>query len=102
MATSRTGTRRWKAIASAAKKQAKQQGQDHCPYCQVELDYERGLNPNSAEADHIVPYSKGGEDRMGNVMVTCRACNMSKGNRQAPKVANVLQRKPLKTSRQWF
>jgi 5-methylcytosine-specific restriction endonuclease McrA len=101
MATSRTGTSTWLAVAKAAKRRAREAGQEHCPYCKTWLDYDVGRQPNSAEADHIVPHSKGGQDRMNNVMVICRRCNMSKGNRTAPKPRVILAAKPLKTSRQW-
>lgn len=101
MATSRTGTSTWLAVAKAAKRQARENGQELCPYCQTYLNYDVGRQPNSAEADHIVPHSKGGADRMSNVIVICRRCNQSKGNRTAPKRRVILAAKPLKTSRQW-
>lgn len=33
------------------------------------------------EADHIVPYSKGGRTTWSNLQILCRRCNRSKGNR---------------------
>lgn len=102
MATSRTGTAQWKAIVKAAKRRAQYDGIERCPHCNTELDYSQGLQHNSAEADHVIPHSKGGQDRIDNVTIMCRACNQSKGNRPSPKAANILQRKPLKTSRKWF
>ena len=33
------------------------------------------------EADHIVPYSKGGKTTYSNLQILCRPCNRSKGNR---------------------
>ena len=33
------------------------------------------------EADHIVPYSKGGRTTYSNLQILCRPCNRSKGNR---------------------
>lgn len=32
------------------------------------------------EMDHIVPRSHGGSDRVSNLVVSCRKCNMAKGN----------------------
>ena len=33
------------------------------------------------EADHTVPYSKGGRTTYSNLQIICRPCNRSKGNR---------------------
>ena len=33
------------------------------------------------EADHVVPYSKGGKTEYSNLQILCRPCNRSKGNR---------------------
>ena len=98
MATSRTGTATWKRVRAQALARAKRNGQTRCPHCNTELDYKQGLKPNSAEPDHITPYSMGGRDHIDNLVVICRRCNQSKGKRQAPKtIAN----KPLPTSRKW-
>lgn len=35
------------------------------------------------EIDHIVPRSHGGSDRVSNLVVSCRECNVRKGNRSA-------------------
>ena len=101
MATSRTGTATYKRASRAAKKRAKANGQTRCPHCDVELDYDVGLKPNSAESDHIIPHSAGGQDTIDNLVIICRRCNQSKGNRSAPKAAVILAAQPLKTSRRW-
>lgn len=98
MATSRTGTTAWKNLRKRAIYRAKRAGLTHCPLCNVALDYEISLTPCSAEVDHILPYSKGGEDHIDNVMVICRLCNVRKGNRATEAIQPV---KPLKTSREW-
>ena len=100
MATSRTGTTQWLRIAKHAKKQAQRDGITNCKYCRVILDYEQGLKPNSAEADHVEAYSHTGSND-GEIQIICRRCNQSKGNRPAPKKRVVLENKPLKTSRRW-
>lgn len=101
MATSRTGTSTWKKIRKRALHLAQAQGIDRCPFCTVRLNYEVSLTPTSAEVDHIVPHSKGGQDVLENVRICCRNCNQSRGDRPAPKTAVVLKAKPLRTSRVW-
>ena len=59
IATSRTGTARWKRVRAQALKQAIENGVHNCPICGVGLDYEYTRRPNSAEVDHVIPYSKG-------------------------------------------
>ena len=80
IATSRTGTATWKRIRAQALKQAIDNNITHCASCGVGLDYEYTRRPNSAEVDHVIPYSKGGTDTLGNTTVICRWCNQRKGN----------------------
>ena len=80
IATSRTGTAKWKRVRAQALKQAIDNGVHNCPICGVGLDYEYSQRPSSAEVDHLVPYSKGGTDTLGNTTVICRWCNQRKGN----------------------
>lgn len=99
MATSRTGTATWKRVRAQAIKKAKASGLTHCRYCNTLLNYEVGRTPSSAEVDHLVPHSKGGQDRLDNVEVICRLCNQSKGHRATPK-----KREPdvgFRVSREW-
>ena len=44
-----------------------------CAYCDAES--------RRLELDHIVPVSKGGPTRVGNLVAACRSCNRKKGNR---------------------
>ena len=82
IATSRTGTAKWKRIRQQALKQAIDNGVHNCTICGVGLDYEYSQRPNSAEVDHILPHSRGGEDTIGNVQVICRWCNQRKGGKR--------------------
>lgn len=99
MATSRTGTTTWKTLRKRAIYRAKRAGLTNCPLCNVELDYDVGLTSRSAEVDHVLPHSKGGEDHIDNVMVICRTCNLRKGNRVDTDVLKPA--KPRPTSRRW-
>ncbi len=43
-----------------------------CAYC--------GLEHTRLEIDHIVPRSMGGSDRVSNLTISCRVCNLKKAN----------------------
>lgn len=80
MATSRTGTGKWKRVRAKAIRQARDRGLTNCPDCNQGLDYDTPYRPESAEADHIIPHSRGGEDTIENTRVICRDCNLKKSN----------------------
>ena len=46
-----------------------------CAYC--------GKNTVALEIEHIVPKSRGGTDRVSNLTLSCRNCNLKKGNKTA-------------------
>jgi len=46
-----------------------------CVYC--------GAKNVPLEVEHIVPKSRGGSNRVSNLTIACRPCNMKKGNRSA-------------------
>lgn len=97
MATSRTGTTKYKLWRLAVLRNGRLEGITHCPTlaCRVLLDYAEGKKPNSAEPDHIIPYANGGQDVVENGRVLCRQCNQSKGNRQAPGQPKARQTQPF-------
>lgn len=101
MASNRTGTAQWQRIRTYTKRQAQADGLTNCPACGVQLDYDKGRTPNSAEVDHITPHAQGGTDAVDNLTILCRRCNQSKGSRSAPKISTILAAKPLKTSSRW-
>jgi len=49
--------------------------QRHCVYC--------GAINQPFEIDHVQPRSRGGSDRVSNLVLACHACNASKGNQTA-------------------
>lgn len=81
IATSRTGTARWKGVRKQALREAQTQGVTNCPDCGGILNYEQGRLPNSAEVDHIIPHARGGTDTLENVRVCCRQCNQRRGSK---------------------
>ena len=101
MATSRTGTSAWLKVAALALHLAQANHQTGCIYCGIGLDYQDRRAKNGAQVDHILPASRGGTNELSNLVVCCRTCNISKGNRLAPKTKSILARQPLKTSRNW-
>lgn len=46
-----------------------------CQYC--------GQIGGKLEADHIIPFSKGGSDEMSNLITSCRKCNRQKKDKSA-------------------
>ena len=88
MATSRTGTAKYKRNRGAVIREARRGGLTHCPgyanpdgtyhSCGVELDYETPKTPRSAETDHVLEWKDGGGDQKDNLRVLCRACNLSR------------------------
>lgn len=83
MATPRTATTKWKNIRKRAIQRAIRDGVTHCVECGVLIDYENGLRPNSAEADHIIPWSQAKTDSLDNTRIICRRCNQSLGGKQS-------------------
>lgn len=87
--SSRTGTAKWLRLAKEAKTRAQHDGQFTCPLCGVALDYTRSRQPNSPEADHVVPYSQGGEDVIENIRIICRLCNQKLGGKLGASMSRV-------------
>ena len=54
-----------------------------CAYCNVCLDEWGRSLPTSLQWDHVVPLSLGGRHSVGNLLPSCRSCNMQKGARFA-------------------
>src|SRR5699024_7244100 len=101
MATSRTGTAKWLRIRRQAIKQAIENNIFNCPTCGVGLDYEHSRQPNSAEVDHIIPHSHGGEDSLANTQIVLRLCNQSKGNAAQRRKQTVPKRLEPQTGVPW-
>ncbi|QNV40654.1 HNH endonuclease [Rothia amarae] len=94
----RTSNKHWRKSRHQAIKQAIQEDNFTCHYCNTWLRQEPGY-PNSVEYDHVTAWSKVGDNT--DKVLSCRTCNRSKGNRTAPKAYTVAKIKPLKVSRQW-
>lgn len=83
--TSRTGTSTYLRNRKRLIQQAKHNGLEHCPRCNTHLNYEQPGQPNSVEADHITPHSKGGTDHLNNLQILCRTCNRTLSNKKTTK-----------------
>jgi len=69
-----------KAVRDAADAAAKDaSGSTRCTYCNVKTTSAKG--PRQKNYDHVVPYSKGGGRGTDNIVVSCRTCNLQKGNK---------------------
>ena len=99
--TSRTGTAKWRRVRRTVLAQAFSEGRTQCPYCGTQMDFERSGYPNSAEVDHIIPHSLGGEDSVENSVAACRWCNQSRGNGTSKRVRAVPTRVVPTTRVEW-
>jgi len=54
------------------------EGAPRCTYCGGKIE-KKGGQGSSYEADHAVPYVRGGESNQQNLNPSCRDCNRSKG-----------------------
>lgn len=53
-----------------------------CRYCGVEVDLSAPGTPwLSAQADHVLPHSRGGKTVLANIWTACGPCNRSKSNK---------------------
>ncbi|MGM0412514.1 MAG: RNA-guided endonuclease IscB [Pseudomonadota bacterium] len=64
-----------------------------CAYCQGE-----SRDP-VLEIEHVQPRSRGGSDRVANLVIACRTCNTAKGNRTPGEWAAALGRTKLDQAR---
>lgn len=62
---------------------AKTDGESNCPLCALGTDANktRIYKPNEMDADHVTPWSKGGESSLDNCTMLCVTHNRAKGNR---------------------
>ena len=81
MATSRTGTAKWKRIRTQALRHAHNTGVTHCSLCRTPLDWTRSKTPASPEPDHIIEHTNGGTDTLDNLRIICRQCNQRRGGK---------------------
>lgn len=72
-----TGEERWlsiRAFSPSDKRSAYEKQHGVCTQCGQHFSIEE------MEADHIIPWSKGGKTEPGNCQMLCRKCNREKGN----------------------
>lgn len=64
-----------RAFSKGMKRQKYHEQGGNCSHCGVHgsMSY--------MEADHVIPYSKGGKTEYSNLQILCRPCNRSKSNR---------------------
>ena len=94
MATSRTGTSRWKRIRAQAIADAIRDGLDKCPLCGTLLDLHGTGDGAPVEVDHVIPHVVSGVDDISGVQVMCKTCNRRKGSGQARKPHPIVRAEP--------
>ena len=111
MATSRTGTARYKRNSNRALHAAQVANLTHCPCkgnckqhrgrtCNVPLDYTNRRRPNGASVEHVQAWATGGTDDVTNLTIICLRCNETLGDkRQRTKRQHVPTIEPATTGR---
>lgn len=51
-----------------------------CRYCKLRV-HTRKSGPRKLHYDHVIPWSRGGPATAENIAISCRSCNISKGDR---------------------
>ncbi|MEW6917994.1 HNH endonuclease [Trueperella pyogenes] len=92
MAGSRTGTAPHRHFRREVLTRDQTAGITTCPICGATLNYHQSRQPNSAEADHIIPHSLGGTNHPDNGRTICRQCNQRRGNGRHAKAAKMRPR----------
>lgn len=61
-----------------------------CPICGCHLEFNRSeMGPWFVTFDHVIPKSKGGPDRPGNLLAVHKSCNEEKGDK-IPKACQLI------------
>jgi RHS repeat-associated protein len=73
-----------KPVRGKLRQEVKAKGMDangnvECAYCGKKIQDKTAGQPDSFEADHIVPVQKGGTNDLNNLNPSCLTCNRSKG-----------------------
>jgi len=63
---------------------------NRCRYCACAVDWRDRRGPKGGTYDHVTPLSRGGGAGIDNVVVACRQCNSSKGDKLLPEWGHVL------------
>lgn len=79
--------REWTPEYKANRKRVFERDGYICAYDGVPVIDDKGAGDFSAEADHVLPYSLGGDDSMDNLRTSCRRCNRKRGNKMEERAA---------------
>jgi len=73
----------WQRVKATVKRRDR----EICQYC--------GQHAPDGEPDHVLPLSRGGTDRLTNLVWTCKECNQSKGNKTLREWLSTLHETPV-------
>lgn len=68
-------------ISASLRRFIQQRDRETCRYCGRAGTAGKDPDGNSWHIDHIYPFSRGGTEDEDNLALSCRACNLSKGDR---------------------
>lgn len=60
----------------------------HCAYCGCKIKYE------DMQIDHVVPLRKGGDDKLENMLPSCRSCNHYKSTLDVEDFRKMIEKMP--------
>lgn len=83
-------TGRWKGGSRALMDYVRREAAGRCHWCgrmteRIPRGFTGPLKPEHGTFDHVIPLSRGGPDRIDNIVLACNACNLERSKRVKPK-----------------
>lgn len=60
-----------------------------CFYCKVKMHFDGADDGTKMTLDHLIPISKGGDDKLSNLVAACKKCNGKRGDKEIAEFVNI-------------